>query len=339
MSILESEIRQQPALLARQLETSLSASADLFRRPEVTHIVLAARGSSDNAARFAQYLIAEHLRIPAYLATPSLFTRELAPEMKNALVIGISQSGQGPDVTAVLDYAKQFRCLTLAITNDLSSPLATVADESIFLNTGPENSVAATKTFSATLFAIARLVAEVGAFDIAPALPKAPALFADVLDRAFASELLLQLPEASPANVPVTTLGRGTSMAIAEEAALKLREVALVRAEAYAVPDLIHGPIAANNAESAAVLFCSPAWPREYWLDLVNRLQQEGVATTAITAEELPGHVLEMRRDLSPWLADLVSIGWAQVAALRLGEAQHLDVDNPKGLTKVTKTY
>lgn len=335
MSRLEAEIKEQPETLARQLSQDLSEAVALLCQDQVTHIVLAARGSSDNAARFAQYLISEHLGIPTYLATPSLFTRGVPPRLRGALVIGISQSGQGPDVNAVLQSARDQHLPTLAVTNNSQSPLGQLADVVIDIEAGPEQSVAATKSFTGTLFAFAHLVASAGAPNFLAQVEQLPALMAATLDEALNASVLLDLPAQLTG---LTAIGRGTSMSIAEESALKLREVGLIRAEAYSAADLVHGHIAANSAGSAALVFCSPTWPVEYWQAVIDRLRGVGVRTTAITKNQLSADVVHLVDAPQPWQCDVISTIWGQIAAMRLGESKGLDLDNPPGLSKVTQT-
>ena len=163
MSQVEKEIREQPEALARLL-TEGRGGAD--RSPPASRafaprfVVIAARGSSDNAARYAQYLFGAHNRLPVCLATPSLFTfYDAAPSLAGALVIGVSQSGQSPDIVAVVESGRRQGALTLAITNRPGSPLAAAAEHTLPLLAGEERAVAATKTYTAQLGALAMLSA------------------------------------------------------------------------------------------------------------------------------------------------------------------------------------
>ncbi len=159
-SVLESEILEQPQVIQRLIERE---SEDIARisselRDTFEYVVIAARGTSDNAARYAKYLFGAHNQLQIALATPSLFTLyDKPPNFSGALVVGISQSGQSPDVTAVLKEANQQGCPTLAITNYADSPLAQAAKHTILLHAGDEKAVAATKTYTASLVSIALL--------------------------------------------------------------------------------------------------------------------------------------------------------------------------------------
>src|SRR5438067_13650636 len=166
MSWLETELREQPAALARLLEQQGARSAELaaaFRRDDVRYVLIASRGSSSNAARYAQYVLGRANRMPVTFATPSLYTvYEQPPRLDGALVIGISQSGASPDVGSVLAEARRQGRPTLALTNDPGSPLAVLADMVLLLEAGEERAVAATKTYLNSLAAIALLFTAIG---------------------------------------------------------------------------------------------------------------------------------------------------------------------------------
>ncbi|MEI7779104.1 MAG: SIS domain-containing protein [Actinomycetes bacterium] len=346
-SWLESEIRSQPEILATRLAgqaANTKLAHHLLRRPDVTHAVIAARGSSDNAARYAQYLFGKTLGLSTYLGAPSLFTQPTPPSLTGAAVLAISQSGQSPDVVSVLAAARKQGRPTIAITNDPHSPVAAVADVVIDLATGPELSLAATKTFTASLQAIIAIAAEAGDQKLSQGLAALPAALDKVIEQGLEE---LDPGLATAPNHPfdfLTTVGRATGFAAASETALKIREVAGLRAEAYAVPDLLHGPIAANGPGSSAWLIASPSQSPEYWTHIVDRLTAAGVAVTAI----VPGpsqlradlvHQLPAGLDSSPaWLFDFLAVAYGQIAALRLGLAAGRDVDHPQGLAKVTLT-
>src|SRR5947209_13056241 len=151
MSWLETELREQPAALARLLDQQGARAAEVaaaFRRDDVRYVLIASRGSSSNVARYAQYLLGRANRVPVMFATPSLYTiYGQPPRLDGALVIGISQSGASPDVVAVLAEAREQGRPTLALTNDVSSPLAQTAEAVLQLEAGREQAVAATKTY------------------------------------------------------------------------------------------------------------------------------------------------------------------------------------------------
>ena len=166
MFFLQDEIHQQPqvlsTLLDREIENAQRIAADLRMRG-VKYVIIAARGTSDNAARYGQYLFGAYNRLPVGLATPSLFSvYGQPPRLEDGLIIGISQSGQSPDIVAVLEEGQRQGAPTLAITNDSDSPLATQADHVIPVHAGEERAVAATKTYTAQLTALALLSCALG---------------------------------------------------------------------------------------------------------------------------------------------------------------------------------
>src|SRR5512135_1629104 len=162
-SILLGEIHSQPTTLGRLLDEGhdeVERVAAALRPRGIRHVVIAARGSSDNAARYGQYVLGAFNAITVTLATPSLFTRYGAPpRMDGALVVGISQSGQSPDLVAVVEEGRRQGCPTLAITNVAGSPLSRMADHTLLLRAGEERSIAATKTYTAQLLTLAMLSA------------------------------------------------------------------------------------------------------------------------------------------------------------------------------------
>ncbi|MGH3050176.1 MAG: SIS domain-containing protein, partial [Gaiellaceae bacterium] len=164
MSWLEAELREQPEALARLLDHSRPAAreaAAVFRRRGVRYVLIASRGSSSNVARYAQYLLGRAHRVPVMFATPSLYTiYEQPPRLDGAVVVGISQSGASPDVVSVLAEARSQGRPTIALVNDVASPLARTADLVVPLAAGTERAVAATKTYSNSLGAVALLFAE-----------------------------------------------------------------------------------------------------------------------------------------------------------------------------------
>src|SRR6185503_11486118 len=211
LSVMETEIRSQPAMLARLAEDAAPLVRELGRavvRRRPRFAVLAARGSSDHAAIYGKYLLETQAGLVASLAAPSVYSvYGRSPDVRDALTVGISQSGQSPDIVSAIDGARRAGALALAITNDESSPLARAADLVLPLGVGPERSVAATKTFTAELLALWLRVAEQAAQALADA------------EQALAGFTL------GGAASPVVVAGRGYSFPIALEIALKLREV------------------------------------------------------------------------------------------------------------------
>ncbi len=309
---MEREIREQiellPANTGRYFEVLRRSFAGF--KPEL--VVLAARGSSDNAALYARYLIEVHLGIPVSLSAPSVITRYGSVlNYPRALVVGISQSGAAPDVAEVLEVARSSGHRTLAITNTPDSHVGDAADTELLLGVGLERSVAATKTYSSSLLALYQLVRALGASLPYPQLPNLDWM---EICSAIASEHSDLIRNAQPLFV----LGRGYSFATACEGALKLMECALVPAKAYSSADFAHGPKALAGHGSAILAFG----------EIPKGLEDQG--PTILEAPEPPGVPEEM---LPVWQAL-----YAQELALAMARARGLDPDRPRFLQKVTRT-
>ena len=344
MSWLESELREQPEALARFLQRQTDRSteiAPLLRRDDVRYILIASRGSSSNAARYAQYLLGRASRVPVMFSTPSLFTiYEQPPRLDGALVVGISQSGASPDVGSVLAEARRQRRPTIAITNDPESPLARTADEVLPLEAGEERAVAATKTYLNSLAAVALLFAVSTGDPVARAeLEALPAAIERQIALTFSE--LPDLAEYAQA-VGATVVGRGVNYGTAFEIALKIRELSGLVVEAYSPADLMHGPVAAIRP-GWPVVVVAPAGPAHATVaEAVQPLQQRGARLLAISdVPELLAHAdaaLPLVANVPEWLTPLSAVVPGQVAALRLAQLRGLDLDAPIGLRKVTLT-
>src|SRR5437763_6769149 len=249
MSTFRNEIVEQPAVAARLIEQGASAAAEIARRVHKASprgIAIAARGSSDNAALYAKYLFGVRNQRLVALAAPSLFTHYARPpRLDGQCVIGISQSGESPDVVAVVEEARRQGCLTVAITNAAESRLARASELVLRLQAGPEVSVPASKTYTASVLAMAMVS---HALDPEPsfeaALDQVPEAISRALDRENEIDELVP-PLIGPRAV---VLGRGFNFSTAEEIALKLSETSYVLARAWSVAEFEHGPIAIVEA-------------------------------------------------------------------------------------------
>jgi glucosamine--fructose-6-phosphate aminotransferase (isomerizing) len=342
---LAREIGEQPAVLAGLLAAErrgvAAIAAALRARPAPAFVLIAARGTSDNAARYAQYLFGAANRLPVALATPSLFTLYGAPPaLAAALVIGISQSGESPDVLAVVEEGRRQGAPALAITNVPESPLARAAEFVLPLHAGVERSVAATKTYTAQLLALAMLSAALAGdedrwreLDAAPrAVEAALALDDEVRQRAERYRYLDRL----------VTSGRGYCYGTAFELALKLKETCYLLAEAYSPPDFLHGPVAMIEAGFPALLVAPDGAVFADLLAFARALHARGAELIAISDRPdllaLARTPLRLPRALPEWLAPLAAIVPGQLLALHLARARGLDPDRPRGLRKVTRT-
>lgn len=273
------------------------------------------------------------------LAAPSLFrTPGTAPALIGAAVIGISQSGRSPDVVGVLSAARAQNRPTIAITNDVTSPLAESADVVVPLDAGQERSVAATKTYLASLHAVHQILESLRpSADRQAWLERLP----DVVDAMVEEHLTHRERFDVLANQqPITALGRGLDLANAHETALKIRELTGVITEAFSPPDLLHGPIAALRDGAAWVVSTTRAEPE--LSAVVETLRQRRLTLAIVSADaellDLASLRIPLDAGLPQWVASVVSVIPAQAAALRLAELGRVDVDHPTGLSKVTLT-
>lgn len=339
---LEQEIREQAQVLAQRTdpgwETARQA-AELLRAPDVTQIVIAARGSSDNAARYAQYLLGLDARLPVSLATPWLYEGGEPPLLRNTAVIAISQSGQSPDVVSVVRAARTQGRPTVAITNDTGSALAAEADVVVPMLAGAERSVAATKTYLASLHAIAQIstsLADPG--ERTEWLQRLPALVGDLVDQQLDARSQFD-PLAQSRSL--TVVGRGLHLSTAHETAIKLRELSGLLGEAFSLPDLLHGPVAALRG-GRAVWLLSIGRRRQPTVEEFATLRQQAGLGVAVSdnaeLRALADIAVAIPPDLPDWLTPLLAVVPAQAAALRLAEQMGGDVDRPEGLNKVTLT-
>lgn len=341
-SWLEREIASQPALVEALLRRELPHVREIVARlPPFSYALIAARGSSDHAATYATYSWGALAGYPVALATPSLYSvYQTPPRMDDALVIGVSQSGQSPDIVAVLAEARRQGRPTLAITNDPASPLGATSDEIIALGVGAEKSVAATKTYLAEM-AVMALLAAVLSGDAArvaelEALPAA--LEATLHGTDDIAGRIARYREM----VACTIIGRGYNYATAFELALKLRELTYTLASAYSSADFRHGPIATIGKDSPVILIMpsGATYPDLYELavDLRAREADLLVISDNPDALALATTPLPLPAATTDWLSPLTAILPGQVFALQLTLARGLDPDAPRGLHKVTRT-
>lgn len=344
MSQLEREINEQPEVIARLIENERGNAqkiADAIRDFNPAFVCIAARGTSDNAARYAQYLFGTHAKLMVALATPSIHTLyQTAPDMKRALVIAVSQSGQSADVRQVITDAREQGALTVSITNNEDSPLATSSAYHIPLHAGEEKSVAATKTYTAELAAFALLTAA-------------------LTDRADLWEGLVRLPDwvkltlalASPTiswaqryryMERFAVIGRGYNYCTAFEISLKVKELCYITGEGYSEADFRHGPIATIQPGFPVMVVAPTGATFAQQRDLLVKLNERGAECLAITndstLDSLAHRVLPIPPDMPEWISPIAAVIPGQVFAMRLAAMKGNPVDQPRGLTKVTNT-
>jgi glutamine---fructose-6-phosphate transaminase (isomerizing) len=341
---LEVELREQPEALTRLLEAARGRAKELgslFRRRDVRYILIVSRGSSSNAARYAQYLLGRASRVPVAFATPSLYTLyEQPPRLDGALVIGISQSGESPDVRAVIEDARRQGRPTLAITNRPTSPIASAADAVLPLEAGVEQAVAATKTYLNSLGAVALLFAWSTRDDEAlRELERMPLRIADQLSLSFEDAAALEEFRGIRGGTVVT---RGINYGTAFEIALKIRELSGLLFEAFSSADLMHGPIAAIGP-GWPVIAVAPSGPALKSIELaIGGLSERGAKMITISDRQdvlsLGVAPLRLVEGVPEWLSPLTTVIPGQLAAVQLGRLNGSDLDSPHGLSKITLT-
>ena len=343
---LHSEIFEQPQRLAslfeKQKQTVLEIAKAIQSR-NVQYAFLAARGTSDNAGRYANYLWGAHNGIPLALATPSLFTYyQSPPRLNNALVVGVSQSGQSPDIVSVLEEGRRQNCLTLAITNIPNSPLAKTADFVLDIQAGDEKAVAATKTYTTELMAIAMLSA---ALSNSKQYWDELASVSKWTEQALAlDEQIAQMTQRYRYMNQCVVLGRGFNYATAFEWALKLKELTYVIAEPYSSADFQHGPIAMVEGGFPVLAVAPNGRVQESMRDMLTGLRKQKDAELVIISDDadmltLAQSPIQLPPHIPEWLTPLVSILPAQLFACHLTRVKGYDTEKPRSITKVTETH
>jgi glucosamine--fructose-6-phosphate aminotransferase (isomerizing) len=336
---MHAEIHEQPQVLARMLTEHAAHVGEVvaaLRRRSPSLVVFVARGTSHNAAIYGQYLVETLLRIPTSTAMPSVTTLYgRTPNWAAAAVVGISQSGRSIDVDQVVAEARRQGALTVAITNDPESPLAQHSGHILPLAAGPEQAVAATKTFTASLAMLATLVAGWGQQrDLARSLSRLPDAVGEVL-RQEATVAALAKKHARRDPWIITT--RGYMLGVADEMALKMKETAYAAAESMSAAELQHGPIAALDKRSTAIVLLPPGRATPGLIDARVQLRERSVPTLTFAFGDDPGDLVVKTGFPEP-LAPIVAAPAAHLFAYHLAVARKLNPDAPRGLHKVTLT-
>lgn len=343
-SYLFQEIHEQPAVLSRLLaqeENVIQQVAREIKQRQIVHVVIAARGTSDNAGRYAQYLLGAVNGLTVALATPSLFSiYKRPPRFGNALVIGISQSGKSPDIIAVLAEARRQGVLTVAITNSADSDLGQEADYVIDLQAGLERSIAATKTYTSQLAAIALLsasLAEDG--QMLSALQQIPDTVATTLSM---ETEIAEITQRYRYMRDCVVIGRGYNYATAFELALKLKELTYTIAEPYSSADFLHGPLALIEYGFPALVVAPAGVMSTELQEFIQTLKRRDAEVIVISDEAdtlaLARIPLCLPQSVPEWLSPITAIIPGQLFAMHLAYVRDYDPDHPRGLRKVTQT-
>src|SRR5215467_10982890 len=344
LSLMLEEIRQQPDVLARILQeerSKISRLGETIRKRSIRLIILVARGSSDNAALFARYLLEIATGIPVSLAAPSVYTMYGAKlNLDHALVVGVSQSGEGEDINRVLTGARAAGAFTIGITNESRSSMAGVVNETLFIHGERERSVAATKTFTGQMM-IFYLLAEAlaGSSAVTEGYERVPELCARALRH---EEAIRELAQRYTFMENCVVLGRGVLYGNAYELALKLMETCYVVAERFSTAYFFHGPLAMVERHFPVILFAVPGTMLAGVVALADRLRELRAETLAITSDpglaRLCSRNVPMMPEVNEFLSPIPYIIPGQLFAALLAEAKGLDPDTPRSLSKVTRT-
>jgi glucosamine--fructose-6-phosphate aminotransferase (isomerizing) len=330
---MAADIAEQPELYERMLaRTDIAPLAARIADRRPRHVVFTARGTSDHAALYGAYLTEIRLGIPAGLASPSAITVYGArPDLRDVLLVAVSQSGGSPDLLEVVRVAREQGALTLAVTNAPGSALAGAAELHLDLDAGQERAVAATKTYTAELLALLLLVSAVEGAAVPEGLPDlAHTLLADNTSVALAGRYRF-------AGQLVTT-GRGYAYPTAREAALKLMETSYLAALAFSGADLLHGPVAMADADVPVLAVVGSGPGGRSMAEVLKRLG-ERQADLVVVGPSAPADALHVPTPaVEEHLAPLLDILPLQRLALALALTRGLDPDAPRGLRKVTAT-
>lgn len=339
-SLMAAEIAEQPTVWRRLLaaagptgESGVDRAAALVRARAPRFVLFAARGTSDHAALHAKYLTEIRLGLPAGLVSPSTLTAYAAqPDLRDVLLVAVSQSGGSPDLLRCVEVARDQGALTLAVTNNPGSALAGAADAQIDVLAGPERAVAATKTYTAQMLALHQLVSAVlGEHDArAAALPDLGAeVLAGCVDAVAAAASRYRFAQR------LVTTGRGYSYPTAREAALKLMETAYVSAQAFSGADLLHGPVALVDPLVPVLAVVSPGVGGASMAPVLESLAARHADVLRIGG---PGPGIALPQAPAEELAPLLEILPLQLLAHHVAVARGGDPDAPRGLHKITET-
>jgi len=346
LSWLRNEIFEQPAVLAGELAAQrpqAEAIAAAIRAAGIRYAFLAARGTSDNAGRYANYIWGSRNGIPLALATPSLFTYyNSPPKLRDALVVGVSQSGKSPDIVSVVENGRSQGCLSVVITNAPDSPLAAAAEYVFDIGAGEERAVAATKSYTTELMAIAMISA---------ALQGAPASWAELeqvpdwVTQALTEEdRIASLAQRFRYMPQCVVLGRGFNYATAFEWALKMKELNYIVAEPYSSADFLHGPIAMVGGGFPILAVAPQGKVFDAMYSTLAQLREQHEAELVVISDDpralaLAQSPISLPPGIPEWLTPIVCIVLAQLFTYHLTLVRGLDPDQPRGLSKVTRTH
>lgn len=337
------EIAEQPVVLEQTIKAETEKIKNIgkfLHNRDIDLVVLVARGSSDNAALFGRYLIETICGIPVSLSAPSVYTLYKAKlNLNRALVVGVSQSGEGSDINTSLEEAKKFGAFTLGITNNSKSAITKVADETLLIHAGKEKSVAATKTYTGQMLQFYLLANALAEKSKRIDLEKIPHFANEALKL---KDQVKEIAQRYSFMENCVVVGRGLNYGNSFELALKLMETCYVVAERFSSADFFHGPLAMVERRFPVLMFAPKGVTKTSNMDLLKRLQDLHADSFSITNDKeiakLSSRSLMMPTELDEFLSPIPFIIPAQLFAAYLSEAKGLNPDMPRSLSKVTKT-
>ncbi len=342
-SLMEKEALQAPLIIEKQLKenkATLDQIARILQKKEINFIQTVARGSSNNAALYAKYLFEDNLNIVtchADLCMRTVYKANL--NLKNSLILAISQSGESPDLIEYLSYAKKNKAFTLAIVNTPNSPLAKVADIVILIHAEKEKAVAATKTFLATLSALAQFVGylkkDKSLLNLIDKLPERLHECLNIESEAFIREF------SKIDNLFV--IARGYLLPIAKEIALKFKETCSIHAEAYSSAEVLHGPMALVDKNFHGLFLFQKDASREFTLDVYQKFTKLKAKVFSFLPSDLlirtnTDKFLITPKSLHPTCDPLIQIQTFYPLCAKLSLKRKKNPDNPQNISKITKT-
>jgi glucosamine--fructose-6-phosphate aminotransferase (isomerizing) len=337
------EIAEQPAALERTIaeeRSKISKLGNVLKSRDIHLIVLVARGSSDNAALFGRYLLEITTGIPVSLSAPSVHTiYDAELRLDHALVVGVSQSGEGEDINRVLENARASGAFTVGITNEPGASMTSLVDETLLTHGGKERSVAATKTFTGQMLLFYMLATELARKSVPFSYEAIPEHVAQALEQ---KPAIVELVQRYVFMENCVVVGRGLAYANAYELALKLMETCYVVAERFSSADFLHGPLAMVERHFPVILFAPPGVMLPGVKSLIERLRELHADTLAITSDRdaaaMCTRSIVMPPQIDEFLAPIPYIIPGQLFAALLAEAKGLNPDSPRSLSKVTRT-
>jgi len=340
--LMAAEVAEQPAVLRRILDRgtpAIAQVAEAIRSKEPRFVLLTARGTSDNAALYAKYLVEILLGLPAGLTSPSTTTLYGArPDLRECLVIAISQSGGSPDLVESTRVARDCGALTLAVTNAPASPLNQVCELDLDVLAGQEKATPATKTYTAQLLTLYLLIDRLRGGDGGTALCLPEAAAALLARQSEVREIAHRYRFADR----LVITGRGYAYATAREAALKIMETSYVAAHAFSGADLLHGPLAMVDSEIPVVGVVPDGAGGRAMYDVLDRLRELSADVCVVGTAEAVAHGtvgFTLAEGVAEEVSPILEILPLQLLAYEIAVGRGLDPDLPRALKKITETH